>query len=413
MRYLLINKASPYSRHVSGVRLHRFAQCLVTLGHEVMLLTEARGDDGARPRGTPAAPFPVPTVNGFGLQVVEIGGGPAEGRLSPHLDRMPTVVRRLRTAWRLLVKGGVSHGWVSAARDALPRLLSEFRPDLVWATFGETSNLVLAQHVARLVDCPWVADIKDNWEIFIPRGLRRAVAFRFRDAAALTANAALHMKIARGWHAQRRARVLYSGVDDCFFLRRRPANPGSDRTLLLLGSTYSERHLLDFMDGLSRWLARLDGADRRTFRFRYVGSDAERVAEAVRDAGLSGCSSVSPSISVDELAQAMQASFLNCYIWNQSTFHHKLLELLVAGRPVLAYPGEHEESLDFCARSSTPFHVCMDKAGLMDKIDEVWAASAFPSDAFPEPPDWTWSSFAEDLDDFFLEVIDEFHQAAV
>ena len=70
--------------------------------------------------------------------------------------------------------------------------------------------------LAKAFGCPWVLDIKDNWELYVPSGLRRLMAWRTRGWAAVTANAEFTARKANIWQRSDAA-IIYSGVDDVFF----------------------------------------------------------------------------------------------------------------------------------------------------------------------------------------------------
>ena len=72
---------------------------------------------------------------------------------------------------------------------ATDALADAFQPDIVWTTFGSLEAVLVAKRAAARRRCPWVLDIKDNPEVFIPAGLRKVMAWRTRGCAALTANA--------------------------------------------------------------------------------------------------------------------------------------------------------------------------------------------------------------------------------
>ncbi|MFX5918563.1 hypothetical protein ABTE65_19135, partial [Acinetobacter baumannii] len=67
----------------------------------------------------------------------------AQARLNlQRASTTPTLLRRLLTAWLIAAEGGVHGDWVAAARAIHPTILAHFKPDVVWANFGNLSNLV-------------------------------------------------------------------------------------------------------------------------------------------------------------------------------------------------------------------------------------------------------------------------------
>lgn len=404
MRLLFVNHAHPNTPHVSGMRFFHFAEAMSSRGHQVVLLTSgdpqcdadppaSRGDlrgrlvdhDWGRPFLLEVRPEPLWSVDA-------VRGG-----------RLPSVLRRAATAWHFVAHGGVQADWSRAVRPLLPALVATFTPDAVWGTFGNTSNLTLAQGAAGLAGCPWILDIKDNWETFVPFSLRHHMAWRFRKAAGLTSNAEHHLAIAQRWHRQRHSAVVYSGVAECMFHRPSPAPDAKRRHLLLVGGTYSADTLHRFLLGVGAWLRNAPQAAQSEFRLHYAGSDASRVLAAVRDAGLEDRTRVDAQLPLSELATLVHGAFACAYLWAPFGFHHKLLELLVAAKQVIAYPGEHAESRRLAANIDTPFHPCESEAALVDALSAAW------DDRHPHPvpgrpqPAWRWRDFAVDLEAVFLK----------
>src|SRR5690606_14206852 len=123
----------------------------------------------------------------------------------------------------------------------------------------------------------------------------------------------------------------------------------------LTGSTYSAPVLHRYLAALKGWRSSLPPADQARLQFRYAGSDHRRVAVAVAAAGLADISTIESQLPLDVLAQCARQAVATSYLWAPFGFHHKLLELLVAGAPVLAFPGEHGESVQLAEHSDTPF----------------------------------------------------------
>ena len=123
----------------------------------------------------------------------------------------PGALRRALTAYLILAEGGVQGDWVAGARNAYGTIIEDFRPEIVWANFGNLSNLVVGQQLATRARTPWAIDFKDNFASYVPAGLHSALALRFRNAAAFTANSVLHEQAAARWFRQSRD-VIYSSV---------------------------------------------------------------------------------------------------------------------------------------------------------------------------------------------------------
>jgi len=380
------------------MRVHQFAQALSARGHRVALLT---GGDPSPGASSLASVDIAGLIERHGwhdpliLPAGTIAGDPLEhgGR-----RRWPQAIRKMDVAWRFLTMGGQFGRWTKAVEPLLSPLVSVLQPQVIWTTFGNTDNLTVAKRAATLGRCPWVMDFKDNWEAFIPAYLRRHMAWRYRGAAAVTANAEHHLSIARRWHRQSLVKVVYSGVSETLFETAREAPVGSGTDLLLVGGTYNEANLRQFLAGVSAWLALLPQESRSLFRLRYAGGDSSRVREAVREAGLGTCSTIDGYLPLHELAHLARNSFACSYLWAPVTFHHKLLELLVVGRQVIAFPGEHAESRRMAQGIDTPFRICPDRDSVVDALQTAWADRAMSHGVRSREPAWRWSDFAVDLE---------------
>ena len=399
MRLVFINNTHPLTPHVSGMRLFHFANAMAQRGHQVVLLT------GAPPNGT----IVNASHGNLALQLdAHDWSKPMVLSVTPLPDRLlramragllPALLRKVMTAWQFIVHGGVFPDWTRAAKPIVSQLATMFAPDLVWATFGNTSNLILGQSLAGQAKCPWVMDVKDSWIAFVPRGLRRLMAFRCRDANGLTSNAEYHLQIARKWFRQPRTAVIYSGVVDAFYAaRQEPKQTSQETTILLVGSTYSQVVLAQFVAAFKLWRDGL--ADGSTMRLHYAGSDDERVLAMLQAAGLSDISEVYKQLPLPELARLVRNAAAVCYLWAPFTFHHKLLELLVVGAPVISYPGEHVESLRLASECATPFFPCRDVNQLTAAFDRALAFDSFGTPS-ANMPVWRWSDFALTLEQFF------------
>lgn len=400
MRLLFINETHPATQHVAGMRLHYFAKALARRGHEVLHLTGAppgvprpgeepicdqlAAHDWSRPFVLPVFPF-------------EPGACPTKN--------LPPLLRRARTAWNFLRHGGPFPLWSGDAQRTAEGAISLFQPDLIWATFGNSSTLEAAQRIARKIGCPWVIDIKDNWQKFCPAGLRRITALRFRDAVGMTTNSRFHEAIALQSFPKMRRSVVHSGVADSFYAARaRTAPANEDRLLLLVGGTYDAATLAAYIAVVDSWVKQLPTAERKRFHFRYLGSDDAAVQSAIDKTGLADCSTIGGYAPLDSFAGLAAAAVCCSYLWAPNTFHHKLLELLVAARSVIVFPGEHNESRRFAEQAGTPFQVCASQATLHKALSASWAKDDRTSTATPAPA-WRWDDFAVGLEQFFLDLL--------
>lgn len=339
MNLLLVNPVHPSTPHISAVRAWRFALALSAIGHRVVLLTATPADADA-PAIPPLASHDWRTplvVAPCGFDI-DMGTAPAAGH---------PLVRRLRTAWQLLRHGGYQSLWADAAVATAERLADSFRPDAIWATYGKMEAVFVAKRLSGALGVPWVLDLKDNWELFVPAALRRIMAHRTRGWRAITANAAFTDLQARHWHGAV-ARIVYSGVDEAFFapaedLSRNPP-AGQEFVINLIGSLYYRDRLQVLLCGIAEWSRQLPASDRQRVRLGYLGGDIDMFQRSIGEAGLDIHSRAEGYLPIERMAAAGRNAAVNLYVTHDGSFHHKLLELLACDRPVLVYPPESAES---------------------------------------------------------------------
>ncbi|MBA2238502.1 MAG: glycosyltransferase [Lysobacter sp.] len=340
MNLLLVNPVHPSTPHISGVRAWRFACELAGMGHRVMLLT-------AIAPGSDRAPPPAPDLHDWREPLIvapaEFGGLASASRFG--------ALRKIRTLWQMLRHGGYHAAWANAAVTAGKQLAPVFPPHVVWTTVGKMESAFVARRLSRSLGIPWVLDLKDNWELYVPPPLRAVMAWRVSGWSAVTANAGSTARDARRWH-HADPRIVYSGVDDAFFRPAATPAAGQDEGFVvnLIGSLYFPDRLEELLRGIDHWSRRLPEADRERVEVRYIGGDAAMFQQAVQAVSLGVRAHAGGYVAIEEMASAARAAAVNMYVTHQGSFHHKLLELLASGRPVLAYPGESDESRALAAQ---------------------------------------------------------------
>jgi hypothetical protein len=404
MRLVFVNHAHPDVAHVSGMRFGAFARSMAERGHEVVLLTST-------------LPGGATIVNPSNLRdwiASHDWHSPLTLAISPRHRSdvpasLPRPLARLVTLGRFVAHSGVHDDWTTAVQPLVHGLASAFQPDVVLGTFGNTSNLSLAQRLAQASGCPWVIDVKDNWSTFLRPGVRELMAWRFRDAAGFTSNATHHRDIASKWLWQRRDAVVYSGVAAPFFEATGPEVTARTEgecpaEFLLIGSTYDRDRLREFLRVVHRWVSGLPVSDRGRVAFVYAGSDHERVSGVLDGVALPCRVEVLPQLPLSDLANRCRQSFANCYLWAAFTFHQKLLELLACGRPVITFPGEASESIQLASSSTTSFSACAGADEVHEALTHAWTNRARPPANNQHQP-WKWSDRACRLESFLGDLV--------
>ncbi|THD37165.1 MAG: glycosyltransferase family 1 protein [Sphingomonas sp.] len=400
---------SPSLGHVYGLRVASLARAMAARGHSVLMLAPA-------PRGAAADETEVALAERIRSHawceplLVERALQPKALLSLQRSASTPGVVRRALTAGLILTQGGVQGDWVAGARPVYDTIAGEFRPGIVWANFGNLSNLVVGQQLAARARAPWAIDFKDNFANYVPAGLHKPLARRFRNAVAVTTNAVLHGDAAGRWFRQPRT-VIYSGVAPDM-VASHTSLPRADRFLVtLVGSAYDTGNLQRFVGALAGWVARGGESRARETLFRYAGAQHADVTDVVERSGLACEATVTPNIPHGELADLCHDAGANCYTWAAFGFHHKALELMACRRPVIVFPGEHPETIDLAKRVAGDLDVCRNEEQLASAFDRAYALWR---ERRPAAPDLdisgvSWDAGAAQLENIFARAVSPAH----
>ena len=360
MDILLINGTHPAAPHISGVRAGRFASELARMGHRCVLIC------APVPGARAAPPAPIASHDWSTPLIVEAD----HPGMANDGNALATFANLLRYGGRRVdfQRNVIAHGRTLAA---------EFRPQVGWATFGSLEAVTALRTLAREQGFPWIFDDKDNPEIYIPRPARLPLAWRLRGYAALHANSVLHAEAARRWLGDS-AKVIYSGVDRCFF-DAHPAPGPAKRYVTLVGSLYSRAKVDSILSAIAEFNA---GSGQPPVHLVHLGKQGDWLKnDRGVDIELPGY------VSPDRMARLCQHALANIYVFTGMTFHHKLFELLACRRPVIAYGGELRESIAEAYRLHAPLAVPTTPAAL---VEALTAAEHFVPD--PDMPErfFTW-----------------------
>lgn len=393
MKIVAVNHCHPDTPHVCATRFRRFAETLAAFGHQVVLLTETRTPDDPAPDNLEQRLRDHDWATPFVLACPPVGHDrlrrAREGGLSPLPGKLALASAYLR-------HGTVFPDWVDGCRPVFEILDTHFRPNVVWATFGNTGAWVIAQELARKTGASWVMDLKDPWDTFLPFGLRRLVARRFDDAGAATALSQGHADQIRRFFA-RSADVIYSGIPSDWV--QVPTQPDNDTVhVTLTGSLYDAGRLGAFADGLSLVAAQTN----KPVHVTYFGSDP--AARAILEPLEGACSVHLPGyVDLKTLSTALRTAHINAFVANKTVlFHHKIFELLAAARPILALAPVGVEEHDIAASCGGSLEVATNGIAVANAIyNATETPSALDRDALT---DFTWTAQAARLEALFEGV---------
>lgn len=394
MNILLINPTHPSTPHISAVRAWRFATELSALGHCVVFLTATQQNDPETSIKSVAnhdwtQPFVLACETG-----------------SREESDLPRFLHKMLTIWYMLSYGGRQRDWLFNAIQAIKDFEDFFVPDVIWTTFGKMEAVVAAKKIAINSKCPWIFDIKDNWELYVPPGLRHLMVWRTRGWSAIATNAKFTADKALMWQ-KTKATVIYSGVDVVFFTRN-DIYTEQVFAINLLGGIYFAEHLKSFLGGIVIWLNQFSSGQRPKVKVRYLGGDTQRVSEVAKCYSELAIEIVG-YVNTNVMAKYCQDADVNVYIAHSGTFHHKLLELLACGRPIMVIPKEKQESYDLVSQVAGVLIEVKDSEAVSLYLSELYQSWLSGSNQFPVSSEliryYSWTNQTKLLEQVLIDVV--------
>jgi glycosyltransferase involved in cell wall biosynthesis len=357
MKILIVSFAFPPSNVIGAVRVGKLARYLDRRGHDVRVLTTDLVEDRSLPleisrervfyteyrqrrhwidrvvrmlRGRPAV-----AAEGRGKDVLPQDGAPA-GSLRQTLRRHYLGLMHIPD---------MRADWVRTAIPAGRRLISEWKPEIIFASAPPNTGLMVASRLARTHKVPWVADFRDLW---VDNPYYSEPGWRKRFDAILEPrilrSAAGLVTVSPIWAEQLRRRhgkdvtVVYNGyAEEDFPPPALRADPGEILTIRYMGSIYR-----GFRDpaALFSAIALLPDQLRTRINVEFFSDAGDAVLDAAAAHRVENVVAVKPRVPYRRaLALQVEADVL---LLLQSTDQRdegnlpaKLFEYLYARRPIL------------------------------------------------------------------------------
>jgi hypothetical protein len=390
MRLVLINHLHPDTGMVGSVRFWRFSQELALLGHQVILLCASAGEADDLNQFSQR----LHSHDWSGPLLVAAGADPRTQQRGAATQGGYRTLRRLHTAWDLVVRGGPFWEWGRDSQPFLSIILTQFKPQLCYATFGNLDALNMARSLAHACKVPWVMDIKDPANAFLPKWLRPWLIRRYRDAAAVTLNADFQRHHNKGW-SKPDAQVVYSGVEPCDL-----AGAAVECSCFaLVGAIYDDAALLQLLKAFKQYIQVSDALARMV----YYGKEGERVRIAAQLAGVADSVVCAGMVERYEMLRRCGTAAAVCYIGYAGGFHHKLLELAALGRPLIVCPKESAESHALMAKYNYPFFASADQASLFAAMNRAGQTQSVNNRQLLD--DLGWPAVTKQLEQIFMTTI--------
>lgn len=405
IKILIVGHCHPHLPHVCALRTKGFAEGLSRRGHEVVLMTGALPDATSMLSADTVIESLSQHAGGAPLVLGCLPQGHGWSRGARH-GRFPSILNKAVLAGGFLFRGGLFTDWIEGSKTYWPVLADEWRPDIVWATFGNTGAWLIAQGIASRAGCPWIMDMKDPWSDFIPGPMRRLLATRFADAATATVLADIHAEDLRRWFGGKPVTVP-SGVDiPDHDGGAAIAEPNDDAfRIALVGSLYDAEDLTALLAGIRAWSEARGKPTARPAILEYFGAEEDRLVAATQDWGDICEIRMAGFVPPAELAQRLQTSQVNVFVNARSGFRHKVLEFAVAGRPILCLPVVGADECTIVRDAGGTLHNCATVADVKNALDELDGNAGSTAGAPVDVEAFSWDARSAALEAVFEQVL--------
>ena len=403
MRFVFINHCHPDTKHICATRMREFSYAITKLGHEVILLTEVF--PGKAAEISPEETRKKIKSHNFKSPLylsIQPKGHPLIKRL--RKKQLPWGIRQVVVICYFLYYKGVFTDWRKGSQIYLHPIADTFKPDLIWATFLNTDAWNIAKDLSKIAKISWVGDIKDPWGIYIPRPLRTFLAKHFDTCLALSTFSKFNSNDVTKWF-KAPTTTIYSGYSEC---NSKPVNIANLHkiNISLTGGIYNYNALKELIRGVKIWFDRLTEIEKSKVQLTYAGHDAEAVKKVMHQFNNFCHINLIGFIPLEKLKEIHESSIANLYIKIYTTFHHKTIELLSAGRPVICYPSEIEEAINIANRSNVDLHSCNKAEDVAQALSKSLNTSSINVSNNEFLQKLTWHNQSIKLEALFKKILD-------
>lgn len=355
MRILIVSWTFAPRNAIGAVRATRTAEELLRMGHDVRVLS-ARTETGV---GRLETTFPDTYVTRTKWMDVNALAKRSVSEETPTLANAGSgqLKARLARAYAATINfPDPAVGWLVPAVRAGTKLVSVWRPDVIFATSPPSSSLLVAGHLARRHQLPWVADYRDPWTdnpySNLPRWRRRLdEKLESKTLAGVSAVTTIGPTLARELSERLRvgATAVMNGYDpsDVPTLGQPPERGSARLTLRHMGSIYPGRRdprpLLEALTLVPHLHDHL--------LIEFYGNKLHYVRDAVDSQGLGHVVKVREPVARDRSLELQALSdALILLTWDspleRGTLPAKMFEYIGCRRPILLVGSEDGDAAD-------------------------------------------------------------------
>jgi len=394
MRILILSFYFPPYNNIAAVRVGKTSRYLLTFGHEVRVVTADRQpfqqslaleipSERVRYTSWINVKKPIHMLSG-GQARIDLGDIPPGARQAWRRSQLWSLLKTF------LFFPDEQIGWLPFAVRTCAQTVKQWKPDVILASAGPMTALVVAWLVSNRHGVPWVADLRDLWvdnHYYSHPNWRKRLEKRLEQRVLSSASGFITVSKPLASTLRREygkaTRVVLNGIDFDDY----PAHPvvpfrkGSVQ-ILYTGRIYEgKRDPTPLFQAL-----KLLGPLKEKVEVAFYGDNLNSVARSARRSGVQSHVSVHPPVPYKEsLRMQSESDVLLLLLWNhpgeKGVYTGKLFEYLGAGRPILAVGPQDGAAADLIRARNAGF-ATSDPSLIADKVRE-WIDLKAHSETIP------------------------------
>jgi glycosyltransferase involved in cell wall biosynthesis len=175
--------------------------------------------------------------------------------------------------------------------------------------------------------------------------------------------------------------VIYSGFDMVDTESESPTRQDGIR-VVITGSTYSPENLRHLVQAIGQWITTGLNESIRPVKLIYAGGDSKNVTEAAT--AISDVCNFEDLefLEANDLRSLQKSADVNLYLRFPGVyvFHHKIFELLVAGKPILCFPDEVAETREIVENVGGKLYSCASTSEIVNALEKIASSRHHPPD---------------------------------
>jgi glycosyltransferase involved in cell wall biosynthesis len=420
MKILILTYYFPPFNNIAALRMSKMAKYLMKSGHEVYVVCAGNNDS------IPLLELEIPRENVLYTKDLSLNrfavlhnqrksAGHSSVSYSQNSES-----KGLKSAIVSLVKALIYFpdafwGWIPFALLKATQVIKQQQPDIIYASSGPQSVLIVARVLAKRFKIPWIAELRDLWvdNHNYPFPSWRKPIDRILESLCLknadrivTVSRALADKLEKRY--QKPVAAVLNGFEkDDYPDSSEVEFDQSNFSITLTGNIYKGRHKVPL---LFEGIRKLDQKYIDKLRICYYGGTPGPLVVEAKRRELGELVEIHAPVSNKEALKAQKmADILLLFTWyneaERGLYSGKIFEYIGSGRPILAVGPANVDLLD-----NNRFGVCLQNSEEISLQLEEWIEQKEKTGVVPATPkkfgeQYTRKNAALEIESIFRQVL--------